>query len=706
MTRQFWQLLFLLLMCLLASHTYYAQSSNSDVDLNGCWSDLVVADTNGDNAVSLDEYLVFVNTYAVRKCAAPQSELSLQQRAAFVSLACQCQWDEETADDNNNNEESAIAACCLEGRAKLPTTHALEPASQTESETLFLTVVCIVTDQTIPQSCANNNNNAQQNDSGDSSSGTYIEPKRDDVLIDSHGSSQRSKSQNTAGDDDRDWWWWFVLFVGIFLALCLCWCCCCSGRRKKRPPQTFPEPPSDSSYKDDTPGMPVWTTPPHEQQQQQRQQKQQSLGAPPRSDVSNYDSQSDARRDVSAVSEESPHTPSQSIAIDSEDEEEEDASIPIYADGDPSETEQSGSTVPSQQPHRQVEGDDDEEDDDDDEEKNDETELTDGQEVFIEEYNESDDHTDSDEEKVDLGEDEDNLEEAKEEERVDESMVELNTERSISAHNDDGDHDDDDVAEGQEIFIEPYSEDPSEPDAVPTNDPWSDKPDSSTDTDVPTRRSSKEGSLKTTPTRKRIKKKREKVSPDPDMATTSSHSTYGLWEALDNGSDNSSSRENSNASQNSSEKKKKRSPRKSKDAPNQKGGTKQKTSRRKVSPRPEANADTSTAESQTSFGLWDVLDNDSSNSSSRGTQSTAEAKREEKTEPALSTVEANRRYHPARLDEVPMSNEKPVVEKPDTSKPEHDDPTLEESESTVRDEGSVKEDNISFSFDWILKSLR
>ena len=78
---------------------------------------------------------------------------------------------------------------------------------------------------------------------------------------------------------------------------------------------------------------------------------------------------------------------------------------------------------------------------------------------------------------------------------------------------------------------------------------------------------------------------------------------------------------------------------------------------------------------------------------------------EHSSSPAASAAStgSTRHYSAARLDELP-STEK---EKPEKEKPEKDDdPTLEESESSVRDEGRpVEEDNISNSFDWILRSL-
>ena len=233
-----------ILFLLLSVPSSDAQPSSADVDLDACGADLVAADGNGSGAVDLQEYLVFVNRYAGRRCVPPVSALSLPQRAAFTSLACQCQWT--TAGDG--------AACCLHGNAALPTAGAvLETAAQrSEEQFLFLTVVCVVTEQTLPSACPTAAGADADPDPLVQPTDAYLQEDNRVALLETVG--------NNDDDDDDDtipWWWWVVLAAAI--AVC-CWIVCLCGRspqknKKKTAPQkqTDPKlmPPTKKAYDDD-----------------------------------------------------------------------------------------------------------------------------------------------------------------------------------------------------------------------------------------------------------------------------------------------------------------------------------------------------------------------------------------------------------------------------------------------------------------------
>lgn len=107
-----------------------------------------MADSDEDRTGSIerDEYLNFINVFGEQFCLS-QDELTLEQHAAFNTLACFCR----SIDGNDDT-------CCLFDNGKLTYTNALNPAARTISELIFLTSICTVTFQTLPEprACPNN----------------------------------------------------------------------------------------------------------------------------------------------------------------------------------------------------------------------------------------------------------------------------------------------------------------------------------------------------------------------------------------------------------------------------------------------------------------------------------------------------------------------------------------------------------------------
>jgi hypothetical protein len=117
------------------SDFYTAPSEN--IDFPGCFSDLALADRNGDGVVKSNEYLGFIQEYSKRKCITNPS-LTLQQRIAFNTIACGCRA-----------EEGSSPNCCLGSNAEIRTAGALNP-SRSGAQNGYLTSACRITDETLP----------------------------------------------------------------------------------------------------------------------------------------------------------------------------------------------------------------------------------------------------------------------------------------------------------------------------------------------------------------------------------------------------------------------------------------------------------------------------------------------------------------------------------------------------------------------------
>ena len=180
--------------------------ADNPIDLESCFADLAAADVDSSGGIDMIEYQGFIQAIGTRKCT-PVGELTLQQRAAFTSLACQCR---ETTGD---------AACCLNGNARLDTTNATNPALRTDRQTLLLAVTCVVSDAAIVDNCVSDDGGDDGSNAADDGSGTdnddpMVEPQDDyfdrDVRLDGNDD-----------DDGLDIAWWIWIFVGVgALALC------------------------------------------------------------------------------------------------------------------------------------------------------------------------------------------------------------------------------------------------------------------------------------------------------------------------------------------------------------------------------------------------------------------------------------------------------------------------------------------------------
>jgi hypothetical protein len=175
------------------------------IDYPGCFKDLVTSDRDGNGIVEQKEYLGFIQEYGKRICYESDA-LTLEQQAAFNSLACLCR-----------SREGNDASCCLEGNAKLPTAGALNPIGRTEEQMFYLTTVCTVTDGTMENSkCP-----------------PYILDRETPppvviVPVDPVGAQA---VEEPLPNDNKKWAWIAAAIAGLLL-LFLC-CCCCVIRRKR-----------------------------------------------------------------------------------------------------------------------------------------------------------------------------------------------------------------------------------------------------------------------------------------------------------------------------------------------------------------------------------------------------------------------------------------------------------------------------------------
>ncbi|EEC43641.1 predicted protein [Phaeodactylum tricornutum CCAP 1055/1] len=173
------------------------------IDFEGCFSDLVTADVNGDGFVKQNEYLNFINTYGKRICHY-QEKLTLQQEIAFSSLACNCR-----------SQENASPDCCLRENARIPTTGVSSPSQRTEEQSQYLTSVCVVTDDTIDGECPPVIRDRS------TPPPILIAPVLADIVNDDGGLSNAAK------------WGIIVAAIAAALLLLLLCCCCCVVRRRR-----------------------------------------------------------------------------------------------------------------------------------------------------------------------------------------------------------------------------------------------------------------------------------------------------------------------------------------------------------------------------------------------------------------------------------------------------------------------------------------
>ena len=114
--------------------------------LSRCRSDLERADRDEDGVIKLNEYLGFIQHYAKRLCIS-NPMLTLQQRAAFNKIACNCHSQRE-AEEN----------CCSGLNAQFEVKASLE----------YLTAICRLTQETLPGSQCDEEHDDDDDDEGHS----------------------------------------------------------------------------------------------------------------------------------------------------------------------------------------------------------------------------------------------------------------------------------------------------------------------------------------------------------------------------------------------------------------------------------------------------------------------------------------------------------------------------------------------------------
>jgi hypothetical protein len=174
------------------------------IDYPGCFKDLVTADRDGNGIINHDEYLGFIQEYGKRLCY-EADKLSLEQHAAFSSLACLCR-----------SKEGTDSSCCLEENAKIPTDGALNPTGRTEEEMFYLTTTCRVTDGTIDSSCP-----------------PYIKEAGTPPPVMIVPVNNVNAAEAPPEEDDKPWEWVFAALAGLLLLLC-CVCCCVIRRKRAK----------------------------------------------------------------------------------------------------------------------------------------------------------------------------------------------------------------------------------------------------------------------------------------------------------------------------------------------------------------------------------------------------------------------------------------------------------------------------------------
>jgi hypothetical protein len=185
---------------------------DDSIDFEGCFSDLLRADRNGDGQVKQGEYLNFIQEYGKRLCFKTDS-LTLQQSGVFNSLSCICR-----------SQENADSQCCMGNKAHLSTSGAdLASKSRSPIQTDYLTSICKLTDATIDARCP------------------PILEDRDEPFVPvlpGNGvlaSSPVSPAAAAApGNDGLEWWMWLLIAIAALILFCCCFCCLWQRRRAKQ----------------------------------------------------------------------------------------------------------------------------------------------------------------------------------------------------------------------------------------------------------------------------------------------------------------------------------------------------------------------------------------------------------------------------------------------------------------------------------------
>lgn len=173
------------------------------INYTGCDEDLLGTDFDGNGQVSAREYQNFVYQTAARRCQ-EWPELTLQQRMLFNSLACQCGSQQVATGER--------ADCCVGDRAHIANAGALQPATRSEPQSVFLENVCVVTYSTLPgTNCS-----------------IKVLPVNDPppIIIDPFRAG-------TGTADGHRWTLVAAMLATALLLLLLC-CCCCTVRQRKR----------------------------------------------------------------------------------------------------------------------------------------------------------------------------------------------------------------------------------------------------------------------------------------------------------------------------------------------------------------------------------------------------------------------------------------------------------------------------------------
>jgi hypothetical protein len=173
---------------------------DDSLDFEGCFSDLMKSDRNGDGVVKKDEYLSFIQEYGKRICFTTD-ELSVQQKGVFNTLACLC------ASEAGNDEN-----CCMGSNAQIPTA-GVTSEKRTPKQTDFLTSVCKLTDATIDGTCRPTILDRD----------TPIVPILPDNIV------PTPPPPTPAGG--LDWWEWLLIALAALLLLCLA--CCCVWKKRQ-----------------------------------------------------------------------------------------------------------------------------------------------------------------------------------------------------------------------------------------------------------------------------------------------------------------------------------------------------------------------------------------------------------------------------------------------------------------------------------------
>jgi hypothetical protein len=181
---------------------------NSALDYPGCFNDLAASDLNGDGVIKDYEYLTFIQTYGKRICYT-QDKLTLEQTAAFNSLACRCR----------NRDGYDSRTCCLGTNAQIETAGANNP-KRTPEQKAYLTAVCRVTDGTMyePRGCPPRLINPNIPPGW-----TFANPA---PIIPIAGPANGTPFTNgeLAG----------IIVAALLAALLCCFCCCCCVWKKRR----------------------------------------------------------------------------------------------------------------------------------------------------------------------------------------------------------------------------------------------------------------------------------------------------------------------------------------------------------------------------------------------------------------------------------------------------------------------------------------